>query len=328
MAGELKKLLSIGRGFWDAQVILAAVRLEIFDGLKNYSEAVATAKKYALDLRGAVMLLDALASLGLLEKRGSRYKAKAEYYRLLSGASPDNILSILKHYHFMYDDWGRLADVLKTGKPVQKKGTAEARKAQTYQFIKGMDNLTKFFKDRVVKNIELKGAKKFLDIGAGPATYMREILKNNKEIKGYILDFPDVVVVAKEFLKKDGLAGRVKFIEGDLETSDLGNGYDAILISQVLHAMSVEMKINAVKKAYQALKKGGKLYIHEFYMNETRTFPKDNVIFCLNMLLHAPGGDNLTPSQIKNLMTQAGFKITDTVRFHKPDSVLVEGVKL
>lgn len=320
----LKHILSLGRSFWDAQVLLTATNLKIFDNLQDFCNAKEVAKSCKLKLRPTVMLLDALASLKILEKKDDKYCVSKDYAPFLLSTSEKNVVSILNHYYYMYADWGSLKQALKTDKPVDRK---ERSVDQFYEFIRGMDNLTKFYKDRLIANIKTDGVKKFLDVGSGPATYLRDILKKNKDIKGYILDLPDATKVAKEFLTKEGLLNRVKFIKGDIESADFGNGYDAILMSQVLHSLTPESVKIAFNKAYNALKKGGKLYIHEFYLNETRTFPPENVIFCLNMLLHSNGGDNFTISQIKKLYSVHGFKNIKITKFKKPYTVLLAAEK-
>jgi len=320
----LKRILSLGRAFWDSQVLLTAVNLKIFDNLQDFVTADKVANSCKLKLRPTVMLLDALSSLKILEKKSDKYRVSQQFVPFLISKSEKNVLSILNHYYFMYEDWGQLKEAVKTDKPVDKK---EKSPEQFYEFIRGMDNLTKFYRDRLVKAIDVSGAKKFLDIGSGPATYLREILKANKAITGYILDLPEATKVAKEFLAKEGLQNRVKFIKGDIETTDIGSGYDIILISQVLHSLSPEAVKAAFKKAFSALKTNGRLYIHEFYLNETRTFPEENVVFCLNMLLHSKGGNNFTVSELKKLYKEAGFKNLHVTKFKKPYTVLINGEK-
>ncbi|GAB4431652.1 MAG: class I SAM-dependent methyltransferase [bacterium] len=321
----LKNILSLGRAFWDAQVLLTAVNLKVFDFLDKPATAADVAKRAGLKERTTVMLLDALASLNFLEKKDNKYCVSKIYAPFLLSSSEKNVLSILNHYYFMYEDWGKLKEAVKKDKPVERK---KRSLQEFHEFIRGMDNLTKFYKDRVVSAIDINDAKKILDIGSGPATYLREILKKDDKIKGYILDLPDATKVAKEFLKSEGLLKRVTFIKGDIEKADIGRDYDIILISQVLHSLSPKAVKVAFKKAYDALKKGGKLYIHEFYLNEERTFPPENIVFCLNMLLHSDGGNNFTVKELKSLYKEVGFRNIKVKRFKKPYTVMLSGEKL
>lgn len=320
----LKNILSLGRAFWDAQVLLTAVNLKIFDLLDKPVAVTDVAKRAGLKERTTAMLLDALTSLKFLEKKENKYCVSSIYSPFLLSSSEKNVLSILNHYYYMYEDWGKLKEAIKKDRPVERKN----RGPQEFQeFIRGMDNLTKFYKDRVVSAIDINDAKKILDIGSGPATYLREILKKDDRMKGYILDLPDATKVAEEFLKREGLLKRVTFIKGDIVKADLGRDYDIILISQVLHSLSPKAVKVAFKKAFDALKKGGKLYIHEFYLNEERTFPPENVVFCLNMLLHSDGGNNFTVNELKSLYKETGFKNIKAKRFKNPYTVMLVGEK-
>lgn len=321
---ELKKILGIGRSFWDSQVLLCAVKLKVFEYLDTPCTAQSLSKKIDVNERALRMLLDTLASLGFLEKRGDNYKNKDRYAKFLKYNTSESLTSILNHYYNMWNDWGNLINSIKTGNPCEiRKNDEEAN----YHFINGMDNLTKFYKDKVISHIDFYDSKKILDIGSGPATYLREMLKKNKKLKATILDLPHAIAVAKEKLEKEGLINRVEFITGSLEDKKFGSGYDIVLISQVLHSINRQLCNIALKKAYESLKKGGKIYIHEFYLNEKRTFPKDNIVFCLNMLLHTNGGDNFTVSELNKLLKTSGFTIKKIVKLKNPATVLIEGIK-
>ena len=324
---HLKKILSLGRVFWDSQVLLVSVELNIFDQLLDWTDSSDVAKSIKADNKATLMLLDALVSLGFLQKKNDKYRLKQAYANFLNSKSDKNVLSILKHYYYMWEDWGRLIESIKTGKAIEKQLDLETKKKYTKVFITGMDDLTKFYKDRIIKEIGLNNVKKILDIGSGPATYVREILKKNKNIKATILDLPIASQIGKEFIKKDNLLKRVDFIEGDIKEVDIGKGYDCVFIFQVLHALDIDTRKIALKKTYDSLKNNGKIYIHEFYLNNSKTGPKDNVVFRLNMLIHAVGGDNLTINELKNLLETTGFKIGKIVKFKNPSTVLVEGKK-
>lgn len=322
---ELKEILTLGRSFWDSQVLLCSVKLKVFDFLDEFITAETLSKKIKVNSRALRMLLDALTSLGFLEKKNNQYKNKGKYSEFLKSDSPKSVNSILTHYYNMWNDWGNLIQSIKTGNPNDNR---KKDKEESYHFINGMDNLTKFYKDNLISNIDFMKAKKILDIGSGPATYLREMLKKNKNLQAVILDLPQATFVAKEKLKNEGLINRVKFIEGSLDEKDFGSGYDIILISQVLHSLNRKLCQIALEKSFKALKKGGKIYIHEFYLNEKRTAPKDSVVFCINMLLHTDGGDNFTIRELKELISSAGFSMEKTIRFKKPPTVLIEGIKI
>ncbi|MCX7771144.1 MAG: acetylserotonin O-methyltransferase [Proteobacteria bacterium] len=324
----LKQVLELARIFWDSQVFLTACKLRVFDYLKEPVDAAFVSKKIKCDKRSTEMLLSALVSLGFVSMEKNNYSIKPKYSDFLLSESKKNVLSIIDHYYHMWEEWGKLIDSVRTGKAIEKKVSKELRKEYTKSFITGMDNLTKFQKERILNNLNLRGVRKILDVGSGPATYLREILKKNKDIEGVILDLPDSAEVGREFIKNDGLEKRVKFIEGDLKEVDFGDDYDCIFIFQVLHALDDKTRQLAIKKAFKALKKGGKIYIHEFYLNEKKTYPRENVIFRLNMLIHADGGDNLSTKEIKDIMENAGFKLTKKVVFKKPATVLYEGTKI
>lgn len=324
---SVKKILGLGRIFWDSQTFLTACKLRIFDYLKEPIDVISITKKIKSNERATKMFLDALVALGFVRLKGKKYVINSKYSDYLLSDSDKNVLSILDHYYNMWNDWGKLIDSIKSGNAIEKKVDNTIKKQNTKSFIVGMDNLTKFQKDRILNCLDLNGVKKILDIGSGPATYLREILKKNKNVTATILDLPDSAEVGKEFIRKDNLDKRVRFIDGDIREKDVDKDYDCVFIFQVLHALDEKTREIAIKKAYNALNNCGKIYIHEFYLNEKKTYPKENVIFRLNMLIHANGGDNLSVREIKNLLENVGFVIKNEFLFKNPATVLIEGIK-
>ena len=68
-------LSELSRGFMAARIIIAAAELEIFD---HFEDEGATAEEVAASFGGTdrayVIVLNALAALGVIEKQGGRYR--------------------------------------------------------------------------------------------------------------------------------------------------------------------------------------------------------------------------------------------------------------
>src|SRR5436853_55848 len=73
----------------------------------------------------------------------------------------------------------------------------------------------------------------FLDLGGGPGSYAIALAKRYPRLKGVVMD--QNVAIARQLIRKSGLEARLKVKAGSILTDALGSGYDAVLISNVLH---------------------------------------------------------------------------------------------
>ena len=95
--------------YWSACTLHAGVKLDIFTLL---SESPATAEDLStqsgLSERGLTMLLDALASLDLLQKKKGVYFTTAFSSEFLSKTSVKYMGHIIFHHHHLVESWSRL----------------------------------------------------------------------------------------------------------------------------------------------------------------------------------------------------------------------------
>jgi 2-polyprenyl-3-methyl-5-hydroxy-6-metoxy-1,4-benzoquinol methylase len=205
---------------------------------------------------------------------------------------------IIRHADYLWKNWSSLDEVVKTGRPSQR-----ARDYET--FMLGMHNLASLKVKDVIKTIGLKGVKTALDLGGGPGTYSIEMAKRSVQVT--LFDFPEAIEIAKSIIEKEGVKG-INFIRGDFSTDDIGNGYDLILISQILHAYSTEDNLLILKNCAKALNRYGRIVIQEFSISEDRTHPLQGALFSVNMLVNTQSGRCYSPKEIKRWLSKSGLK--------------------
>lgn len=112
-------LIQSGLGFWRAKVLLSAVELGVFTELGDDTELDAGALRERLGLHGRGLrdFLDALVSLGLLERDAGRYRNTAAAAAFLDRARPKTYVGGLLEVanERWYDVWGNLTTALRTG---------------------------------------------------------------------------------------------------------------------------------------------------------------------------------------------------------------------
>jgi hypothetical protein len=92
----------------------------------------------------------------------------------------------------------------------------------------------------------------------------------------------------------------------------LGEGYDMIFLSAIIHSNSPDENILLIKKCASALNSNGQIVIMDNIMDDDRISPYNGVLFALNMLVGTDNGDTYTEVEINSWMRKAD--ITDFER--------------
>jgi 2-polyprenyl-3-methyl-5-hydroxy-6-metoxy-1,4-benzoquinol methylase len=185
---------------------------------------------------------------------------------------------------------------VKTGRPHRAEGRDYG------VFIKAMHNNAVLRARAVIGSVDLIGVKTALDLGGGPGTYSAELARRG--VRATLFDLPDAIKIARKLVKINA----VRFMTGDFHADDIGGGYDLVLISQILHSLSIQEIQALLRKARNALNPMGKIAIHEFLLDNNRAHPVPGALFSINMLINTAEGRCYTPQEMKAWLKQTGFK--------------------
>src|ERR1035437_10180022 len=121
---SIPDLLQLSGGYWSTCALHAGVKLNIFSVLEVTPRTAAeVAQLRNSDPRGTAMLLDALTSLALLEKRDDTYISTSFAATYLSKSSPAYMGHIIMHHHHLMAGWARLHEAVKSGGPIRERLT-------------------------------------------------------------------------------------------------------------------------------------------------------------------------------------------------------------
>src|SRR5688572_7759843 len=112
-------ILQLGLGFWGSKALLSAVEIGVFSELAaGPLDGSALSERLALHPRGSQDFLDALVSLGMLERSGDQYSNTASSDIFLDRAKPSYLGGLLEMANArLYPFWGSLTEALQTGEP-------------------------------------------------------------------------------------------------------------------------------------------------------------------------------------------------------------------
>ncbi|MDO9308510.1 MAG: methyltransferase [Deltaproteobacteria bacterium] len=303
------ELLQLSGGYWAACTLHAAVKLDLFTRLSEKPGTAADISGSGLcDQRGLTMLLDALAAIGLLIKNGEIYDVTPSTKKYLSKQSDGYLGHIIMHHHNLMSSWERLDESVQSGTPVRTNSSRTDDETSRENFLMGMFNLASLAAPKVVPAIDLGGRQKLLDLGGGPGTYAIHFCLHNPGLRAVIYDLPTTRRFAEETVLRYGLTERISFSAGDIITDDIGNGYDVVWISQLLHSEGPQEAGIILEKAVRTLLPGGLVIVQEFILDDDRTSPPFPALFSLNMLVGTRRGQSYSQGELAEMMARAGIR--------------------
>ena len=141
-----------------------------------------------------------------------------------------------------------------------------------------------------------------------------------------VLDLPLTLKVAGENIQRHNLSARIGTCEGNFFSDDIGRDYDLVWISQILHSLSETDCGKLLARAYEALAPGGRVIVHDFWINGDRTAPLNAALFAVHMLAVTKEGRVYTAGEIEGWMRKVGFAQTKVTNINQM-VMLVEGIK-
>lgn len=301
-------ILEMASAFQKSRVLLTARELDLFtvvgEGGKSSAE-VARALETAE--RATDRLMNALCALGLLEKKDGRFSNAPLASRFLVKGRPA-FLAGLMHSAHLWETWGTLTPCVRQGRSVVARPVNERGAEWLRAFIAAMHWRASQHAQDVVALVDLSGVSRILDVGGGSGAYAMAFVRAKREIRAVVFDLPNVIPLAQEYIQQGGLRDSVKTVAGDYETDPLGDGFDLVFLSAILHINSPFQNLDLIRKAAGALNPNGQLVVQDFLMEEDRTGPPFAALFALNMLVGTVSGDTYTTSEVRLWMEAAGLR--------------------
>jgi 2-polyprenyl-3-methyl-5-hydroxy-6-metoxy-1,4-benzoquinol methylase len=296
----------------------AGFELGIFDELAaGAATADGIAGTLSLDPRGARLLLNALAAVGLLEQAGPNgYRLGARAARFLvrgqAGYLGDMINVIASTWEWEAMD--RLADAVRKGGPVVE-GNAETPEFVYWRSFATNARAIAEPSAKAVADLLLPWARsrpglRVLDMACGHGLYGFAFAQRLEHAQVWSLDWPSVVEVARRHAGRLGVADRVHGLAGDMFTTELGGPYDLVLITNVLHHFSVAKGEELLRRAADVTRPGGKVAVVGFVTDKDHSQVADRQahMFALLMLAWTAEGEVHTADDYRRMLGSAGYE--------------------
>jgi SAM-dependent methyltransferase len=306
-----RPIMDLANAFFGSCVLFTASDAGIFRRLSEQDglDAVALARDLDLSERGARLLLDACVAEGLLSKTGETYSNTPLSRIFLTPGSPADLSTAIRYNRDIYFAWGRLAQFVKTGSPVESPQLHLGDDAErTRTFVLSMHGRAMGIGLGVVPLLDLAGRKRLLDVGGGPGTFSVLITQAFPELHSTVLDLPAVVAVAAELIERQGATSRVSTLAGDYHTAAFPSGIDAVNFFGMLHQESPDAIRLLARKAFEALEPGGIVHVMDMMTDATHTAPQFSALFAVTMALTTEHGWVFSSEELRGWLEDAGFR--------------------
>lgn len=289
------------------RVLLAALELDLFTTVGDRSWTIPDlAMELKVSERGLSILCRNLAAAGVLQKKGASYKNSRLGATALNANHPayrGGYLNLIKNH---WVDWIRLLESVRSGLPVDHDipDSPDYRR----QFTWAMHHRTLEIAPAIAAQVPLARSKTLLDLGGGPGTYAMAFLAKNPMLLATVCDREAALEVAKEIAGAHRVGRRLSYLPLDFSKEPIPGTYDVIWYSNVLHIYSPEENQAIFRRAFAALRLGGRFIIQDAFLHDREgLYPAEASLFAVSMLLFTEGGNTYSASETAAWLKGAGF---------------------
>jgi SAM-dependent methyltransferase len=293
---DFGRIAGLAGGHAEARAIQVALKLGLFEALASGERDAATlAAAIGCETRATMILGNALAALEILHKFSGRYRLSPAAARYLVESSDEYLGGMIRFDAELWDEWGRLADTIRSGRPARAADMYQNRPDETARFIHAMDSLVRARGDArwTAEHLDLSSARLIVDLGGGPGTYLVEFLRRWPDARGAIYDLKATLAVARELLaaREPWALARLALREVDYRAGELPGPVDAIFMSNIIHSEDEATNTTLMAKCYRALAPGGRVIVKDHIMDAELIAPVAGAVFALYLMLTTHGRD-------------------------------------
>jgi demethylspheroidene O-methyltransferase len=309
------KLFDLCAGFVYSQILLACVRLKLFEQL---AAGPMTSNELALRLKlsehSMRLLLDAAASLQLVQPRsGGRFGLGSLGAALLGNPG---VIAMIAHHAMLYDDLADPVALLRGGGGTGRLAAywpyatgaqpADLSREAVAPYTALMSRSQPMIANEVLAAYSFRQHRCLLDVGGGDGAFLSVVAAKNPELRCLLFDLPAVAAHAGERFRRDGLASRATAIGGSFLTDALPSGADIISLVRIVHDHNDDHVMAILRAVRDALPVNGTLLIAEPLAGIHGTEPVADAYFAFYLLAMGSGRPR-TFEGLRTMLADAGF---------------------
>lgn len=310
-----RALFDLCAGFIYSQVLLACVRLGLFELLRDgpLSES-SLAARMDLPADGAARLLRAAAALELLALRDDGRWALGP----LGAAMIDNpgIAAMVEHHALLYADLADPVALLRRPRGGNALSGywayagADAPNAlqrdRTADYTALMAASQPMVAEEVIAAYDFRRHRCLLDVGGGSGAFLAAVAAAAPELRLMLFDLPAVAEQGRERFARLRLDGRATAVGGDFARDSLPPGADLVSLVRVLHDHDDDVVMALLRSIRAVLPAGGRLLVAEPMSGTPGAEPAGDAYFGIYLLAMGRGRPR-RPEELQAMLQAAGF---------------------
>jgi acetylserotonin N-methyltransferase len=297
--------------------LAAAVRLGLFAALDGEAlDASALAARLGVPARPVAQLCRVLLAMGLLERDGARLSLSADAAACLVPGRPGALVGLIDLEVENFLSPALVLDAIRRNAPAIYGDTdpwhAHATSPERLRaFTRAMHDISAGPGGALARALDFSAGGRLLDLGGGSGALSIALARAFPRLECVLLDLPAVCALAQEYVAHEGLAARIRTHAADFFRDPLPRGFDAVLLSQIVHDWPPERGALLLARAREALLPRGRVLVHEKLVDDDGRGPLANALVDLDMLVWTEG-QQYTPTSLRALLESAGFERVET----------------
>ncbi len=321
-----RELFDLCAGFVYSQVLLACVRLKLFELLASGPQSRSElAMRMALPPDAATRLLAAAVSLRLLERRGDDRFALGPLGATLVGNGA--VLAMIEHHALLYADLADPVALLRCESPApalaeywpyaRATDPAQVEPARVAAYSALMSASQPLVADEILDAYPLRGHRCLLDVGGGDGAFAVAAARRARQLRLVLFDLPAVAALARSRLDAAGLGDRAQVVGGNFLVDRLPEGADVASLVRVIHDHDDASALAVLRAVRRALAGDGTLLLAEPMAGVAGAEPIGDAYFGFYLLAMGRGRAR-TPAELTALLQSAGFGRVEHVPTRQP----------
>jgi 2-hydroxy-4-(methylsulfanyl)butanoate S-methyltransferase len=310
---DVRDISRIAYGFMGSKALFSALNIDLFSRLAGGGMTLAAlVGETGVAANRLRTLLAALTAIGVVVRDGAIYRNAPASERYLVRGAPAYFGD---YYRFQIDrqiypaltqlDAGMAGDTEHLAFDSLAGLTGDPEEADAFTRAQHAGSMGPAV--MLSRNFELADARHLLDVGGGSGAFSIALCRRNPELRATVLDFPNVIDVANRFVAEARLEDRIDFIRADAVNGSWPSGQDVILMSYLLSAVAEHSIPLLLGKAWEALRPGGRLLIHDFMLDDDEAGPALAALWFLQYLSGRIDGISFSAASVGEQLRNQGF---------------------
>jgi cyclopropane fatty-acyl-phospholipid synthase-like methyltransferase len=201
----------------------------------------------------------------------------------------------------------RAVDSIRAGRPLAEHDYGAMDRDALVAFFRGQHPDALLAGRKLADAFDLSDCRQLADIGGGSGGMAIAICERFPDLRGTVLDLPNVVPVADDYLSRSSCGNRIGTVACDLLRGPLKGSYDVAVMRAFLQVLGPSQCRDVLANVREGLAPGARLFIVGQIVDNDRAHPQTVAMFNLVFLSFYRDGRAHTEAEHREWLDAAGF---------------------